>query len=152
MGEFCTKYFVYVKGWILKHIKAPERVKVGLLDLCKKKNVWWTGIALSIKYFWTILKQHGLEYQYNVPQFFLNCFSSPLRIFPTTRESEDKQRPVLVSAHPSPKILPKITLYRKLNTSAPKHATLPPGMANKRHLPYAYKILFWKLASVKLES
>ena len=47
------------------------------------------------------------------------CYSTSSRTFVITRESEDEQKPVLVSAHP----LPKISLHGNLNTSAPKHGT-----------------------------
>ena len=58
--------------------------------------------------------------------------------FLITRESEDEQKPVLVSNRPPQKLRQKITFNGNLNTLAPKHATELPRMENEICIPYSY--------------
>ena len=37
IGEIHTTILGYDKGWVIKHIKAPARVKVELPNMCKNK-------------------------------------------------------------------------------------------------------------------
>ena len=56
------------------------------------------------------VNQHGLEYHYNKGKnvFTKKLYSISSHIFHITRETEDEHTPVLVSAHPLPKIRQKI--------------------------------------------
>ena len=54
------------------------------------------------------VSENGLDYHYNIVQkYFTKSAIPPRHIFLITRESEDEQRPVLVSAHPLLKIRQK---------------------------------------------
>ena len=72
--------------------------------------------------------QHGSEYHYNlVKTIFLKCYFTPSRIFHITKEFEDKQKPVLVSAHPPPKNRQKISFVETLIPQPPKLLHSLPG-------------------------
>ena len=70
-------------------------------------NAWWCGIGSNIflKTGMTVVclslpAWHGSEYHYDKGKkiFYKKCYSISSRTFLITRESEDEQRPVLVSA------------------------------------------------------
>ena len=112
IGEIHTKILVYQKGRVIKNIKAPARVNVELPDLWKNRMVWQCGIAIFVKKFFSyvivILKiarvtRFGISLWQSDKLLYKKYYSTSSRTFVITRESEDEQKPVLVSARPPQK-------------------------------------------------
>ena len=104
---------------VIKHNKATSRVKAELPDLWKKKNVWQSGIGSNIllKTRMTVLVsaiRFGILPLSSANQFNKKCYSWLSRNFLITTESNDEQRPILVSAHSPPKIRWKLPFTEPL--------------------------------------
>ena len=138
IDEICMNIMLYEKSWVIKHLKEPPRVKVELPDLWQNKirenmekgqTFFWKtwGRFVFVRPWdmvWNITIKEGKNY------FTKKGSLTLLHTFLITRESEDEQKPVLVSGYPMPKIhwksasnLLRITLHRDLNTLAKNHAT-----------------------------
>ena len=93
IGEIRTHMLVYEKGGVIKHIKAPARVKVELPDLWRKK------MRDDVIFQTMSTKRFGISLKQREKLFYKVCYSTSSRIYHVTRESQDEQRPVLLSAH-----------------------------------------------------
>ena len=75
---------VYEKGGVIKHTKAPARVKAELPNLWKKLNAWqsWIGSNIFLKTGMTVVcpslcSRQGSEYHYNIVQKYLTKNAIP---------------------------------------------------------------------------
>ena len=78
-------------------------------------------------------QHHGSECHYSVEQSTLQKVLFHCHIFFITRESEDEQRPVLVSAHPPQKIRKKYPAW-KLEYLSPQTCGWQIKLICKKHL------------------